>query len=162
MIKKLLSEEIVREKVAIIENEFGDISIDSNRLEEGGVQIKSIREINADANIIVTPWDKLEARDILEIVELNKDNKDIEKLDDHHDHDQASDSFDYCSFETMKTYSKEDLESILKSLGDSIYGKVLRAKGSLLDAIRQANLKTETPCNGLGVCDKCKVIGSKS
>ncbi len=28
----------------------------------------------------------------------------------------------------------------------------------LLDAIRKANLNIETPCNGLGVCGKCKVI----
>ncbi len=28
----------------------------------------------------------------------------------------------------------------------------------LLDAIRKANLNIETPCNGLGLCGKCKVI----
>ncbi|NLJ99178.1 MAG: DUF4445 domain-containing protein [Tissierellia bacterium] len=28
----------------------------------------------------------------------------------------------------------------------------------LLDAIRQANLNIETPCNGMGFCGKCKVI----
>ena len=32
-------------------------------------------------------------------------------------------------------------------------------KGSiLLDAIRDANIKLETPCNAMGFCGKCKVI----
>lgn len=254
MIKKLLSEEALGDGVAIIENEFGDISIDGDRLKEAGVEIKSIssgcicctlsgnfqlaikelieeykpkriiieptgvgllsdiisavnrtkesqdielnmamtivdilefedyievfgnfytdqiinanvivlskaqltdenrvndvinsvRELNPHANIIATPWDQLKASHILEIGELNKFDASSEDgghddVHDHHDHDHdhdhgdADDKFDYSSFETMKTYKKEDLESILKSLNDPSYGKVLRAKGSLLD-----------------------------
>ncbi|WP_010243932.1 CobW family GTP-binding protein [Acetivibrio cellulolyticus] len=44
LIKKLLSEELKNEKVAIIENEFGEIGIDGNILKETGV---SVREINS-------------------------------------------------------------------------------------------------------------------
>ncbi len=40
MIKKLLDGDVLGDGIAIIENEFGDISIDSNRLEESGVEIK--------------------------------------------------------------------------------------------------------------------------
>lgn len=258
MIKKLLSEEALGEGVAIIENEFGDISIDGDRLKESGVEIKSItsgcicctlsgnfqmaikdlieeykpkriiieptgvgllsdiisavnrskktedielnmamtivdilefedyievfgnfytdqiinaniialskaqltdekmvngviksvRELNPHGSIIATPWDQLNARDILEIGESNKlspnsktyghDHHDHHdhNHDHHHDHnhEDADDKFDYSSFETMKTYKKEDLESTLKFLNDPSYGKILRAKGSLLDA----------------------------
>ncbi|NLJ99176.1 MAG: GTP-binding protein [Tissierellia bacterium] len=244
MIKKLLDADVLGDGIAIIENEFGDIVIDSNRLEESGVEIKSIssgcicctlsgdfqkaikelikehnlnriiieptgvgklsdiistiniakksedieinmamtivdvlefedfievfgdffkdqiqyaniialskaqltdesrvnnvinsiRDINPDANIIATPWDELEAKDILDVAESNKGNMDI-SLDDHdhnHDEDSADTSFDYWSFETMKTYGKEELASIFDSLKNPIHGKVLRAKGSLL------------------------------
>ncbi len=44
LIKKLFENEFKNEKVVIIENEFGDISIDKGFLKESGVQIK---EINA-------------------------------------------------------------------------------------------------------------------
>lgn len=248
MIKKLLDANVLGDSIAIIENEFGDISIDSNRLEESGVEIKSIssgcicctlsgdfqiaikelikehspnriiieptgvgrlsdiistvnmtkksediaidlamtvvdalefedfievfgdffkdqvqyaniialsktqltdeskvnnvinsiRDINPNANIIATPWDDLEAKDILDAAKSNKENKDICVHDGHgHDHnhnheEDSANTFDYCSIETMKTYSEEELTSILNSLNDPMYGKVLRAKGSLL------------------------------
>ncbi|TJX13733.1 GTP-binding protein [Tissierella creatinini] len=261
MIKKLLAEESLGDGLAIIENEFGDISIDGDRLKEAGVEIKSIssgcicctlsgdfqkairnlikeykpktiiieptgvgmlsdiisavnrikesedielnmamtivdvldfedyievfgkffadqiinanvivlskgqltdenkvndvirsvRELNPHANMIATSWDQLKACDILEIGELqqshsrhNHDNCNCHDHDHCHchchdhehdhgqDHEDADTQFDYWSFETMKTYKKEDIESILKSLRDSAYGKVLRAKGSFL------------------------------
>jgi len=44
LIKKLLSEELKSEKVAIIENEFGEVGIDGNILKETGVEV---REINS-------------------------------------------------------------------------------------------------------------------
>ncbi|MBZ2174711.1 GTP-binding protein [Schnuerera sp. xch1] len=248
MIKKLLDANVLGDSIAMIENEFGDISIDSNRLEESGVEIKSIssgcicctlsgdfqiaikelikehspnriiieptgvgrlsdiistvnmtkkfedididlamtivdalefedfievfgdffkdqiqyanvialsktqltdeskvnnvinsiRDINPNANIIATSWDDLEAKDILDAAKSNKENKDIcvhDGYDCDHEHDHEEDSantFDYCSIETMKTYSEEELTSILNSLNDPMYGKVLRAKGSLL------------------------------
>ena len=42
MIKKLLDENVLGENIAIIENEFGDINIDSGRIEETGIKTKSI------------------------------------------------------------------------------------------------------------------------
>ena len=244
MIKKILDADVLGDGIAIIENEFGDIVIDSDRLEESGVEIKSIssgcicctlsgdfqkaikelikehnpnriiieptgvgklsdiistiniakksedieinmamtivdvlefedfievfgdffkdqiqyaniialskaqltdesrvnnvinsiRDINPDANIIATPWEELEAKDILDVAESDKGNMDI-ALDDHdhnHNEDLADASFDYWSFETIKTYGKEELASIFDSLKNPIHGKVLRAKGSLL------------------------------
>lgn len=44
LIKKLLEEELNREKVALIENEFGEIGIDGTLLRKGGLEV---REINA-------------------------------------------------------------------------------------------------------------------
>lgn len=44
LIKKLIKEAYVGEKIVIIENEFGDIGIDSHFLEEAGIQI---REMNS-------------------------------------------------------------------------------------------------------------------
>src|SRR5699024_6918645 len=42
MIKKLLEEDVLGKDIAIIENEFGDINIDPGRIEESGIEIKSI------------------------------------------------------------------------------------------------------------------------
>ena len=44
LIKKLFKSAFVNEKVVLIENEFGEIGIDSSFLKESGIQIK---EINA-------------------------------------------------------------------------------------------------------------------
>jgi G3E family GTPase len=243
MIKKLLDEDILGEGIAIIENEFGDINIDADRLKKSGIEIRSIsygcicctlsgdfhmalkklireynpkriiieptgvgrlsdiisivnmikrsenvelnmtmtivdtvefedyievfgdfftdqiqhaniitlsksqlvdkvsvnkvidsiRKINPKANIIATPWDELEAKYIIDIPNLNDD------YSHHHDHEEnsGSESFEFCSFETMKTYSKENLELILSSLNNPSYGKVLRAKGALLNTDRK-------------------------
>ena len=95
--------------------------------------INSIRDINPDANIIATPWDELEAKDILDVAESNKGNMDI-SLDDHdhnHDEDSADTSFDYWSFETMKTYGKEELASIFDSLKNQSMVR-FESQGSLL------------------------------
>jgi G3E family GTPase len=251
MIKKLLDGDVLGDRIAIIENEFGDISIDSNRLEESGVEIKSIssgcicctlsgdfqkaikelieehnpnriiieptgvgrlsdiistinitkesedielnmamtivdvlefedfvevfgeffkdqiqyadvialsksqltdeskvnnviksiREINPNASIVATPWDELKAKDILDVAKLSKGNKVIDmyhsyvhehNYDHNHGEDSADVTFDYYSFETMKTYSEEEITSILNSLKNLVYGKVLRVKGALL------------------------------
>lgn len=42
LIKKLLAEVFTNEKIAIIENEFGEIGIDSGFLKESGVEIKEL------------------------------------------------------------------------------------------------------------------------
>lgn len=247
MIKKLLDEDVLGERIAIIENEFGDINIDSDRLKKSGIEIKSIssgcicctlsgdfhmaleelireynpkriiieptgvgrlsdiisivnmtkksesvelnmamtivdtvefedfiegfgdfftdqiqhaniiilsksqlvdqvsvnkvidsiRKINPTSIIISTPWDELEAKSIIDISKLNDDND--HNHEHHHNHEENSvqESFEFWSFETMKTYSKENLESILNSLNNPMYGKVLRAKGSLLNNDRK-------------------------
>ena len=43
LIKKLLAEAFPGEKLVLIENEFGEISIDGGFLKESGVQIRSAR-----------------------------------------------------------------------------------------------------------------------
>jgi G3E family GTPase len=42
MLKKLLNEEALGDRIAIIENEFGDINIDADRLEETGIEIRPL------------------------------------------------------------------------------------------------------------------------
>ena len=51
---------------------------------------------------------------------------------EHHHHHHADDIFTSWGFETPKTYSMEDIEDILKQLGnEEKYGVILRAKGML-------------------------------
>ena len=117
--------------------------------------IDSIRKINPKANIIATPWDELEAKYIIDIPNLNDDHN----HQHNHEENSGSESFEFCSFETMKTYSKENLESILSSLKNPIYGKVLRAKGSLLNADRKW-IDFDFVPNGSNVIEgKVKTIG---
>lgn len=42
LIKKLLSEELCKEKIAIIENEYGEVAIDGNLLKDTGVEVTEI------------------------------------------------------------------------------------------------------------------------
>ena len=57
-IKKLLKEAIAGEKVVLIENEFGEIGIDSGFLQDAGVEITEVLAENRDA---VKKGDILEA-----------------------------------------------------------------------------------------------------
>lgn len=109
--------------------------------------ISSIREINPKANIVATPWDELEAKDILNVTSLeenyNYGNHDHictcheDNCHDHHEHhhdeDTVEESMEYVTIETMKMFSKEKLEAILDSLRDPVNGKVFRAKGSIIN-----------------------------
>lgn len=113
--------------------------------------ISSIREINPKANIIATSWDELEARDILNVRGLaescNHEHHDHictchehncqdhhhHLHEHHHDEDTVEESMEYVTIETMKMFSKEKLETILYSLKEPIYGKVFRAKGSIIN-----------------------------
>lgn len=250
MIKKLLDEEVLGQDIAIIENEFGDIDIDSGRLGESGIQIKSIssgcicctlagefdlaikdlikeynpkriiieptgigklsdilsiinkvkisenvksniamtivdpndfgdfielfgdffinqiqhattivlsktqlveeakvnkvissiREINPHGNIIATPWDKLEAKHILDFAELGKGSIEFNEFCDschhhyeHQDHDGIQEKFEFWSLETMKKYDEPKLKVVLDELNKDKYGKIFRAKGTLLN-----------------------------
>lgn len=112
--------------------------------------ISSIREINPKANIVATPWDELEAQDILNthhdhICSCHDHHHDDHHCHDHncdghhhhHDEDSVEESMEYLSIETMKMFSKDKLEAILDSLKDPIYGKVFRAKGSIINEDRR-------------------------
>lgn len=105
--------------------------------------INSIREINYNGNIIATPWDKLEASHILEVAEPNKETvmNDDNKLNiccNGHDECNFEDNsiqkqFEFCSLETMKKYNETNLNKILNTLNDNVYGEVYRAKGIVLN-----------------------------
>lgn len=52
---------------------------------------------------------------------------------EHHHHHHADDVFTSCGFETVKKYSKEEINDILSKLNDEkTYGTVLRAKGVVM------------------------------
>lgn len=112
--------------------------------------ISSIREINPKANIVATPWDELEAQDILNTRHDHRCSCHDHHHDEHHchehncdghhhhhDEDSVEESMEYLSIETMKMFSKDKLEAILYSLKDPIYGKVFRAKGSIINEDRR-------------------------
>ena len=92
LIKKLLAEAFPGEKLVLIENEFGEISIDGGFLKDSGVQISEmssgclsrtqrlsqekleaavalLREKNPNAAILTTPWDQLDGMTILSAIE---------------------------------------------------------------------------------------------
>ena len=54
---------------------------------------------------------------------------------DHHGHHHADEVFTSWGKETIKTYTKEEISNILKTLeSDSLYGTILRAKGMVAGA----------------------------
>ena len=118
--------------------------------------VSMLREKNADAAIITTPWDELDGEAILSAIEkvsladelLEKmraeheadehehhhHHHDGEECDDpacecHHHHHHADDVFSSWGKETPKLYSKAALDDILTKLDSGDYGHILRAKG---------------------------------
>ena len=119
--------------------------------------IELIRELNPDATIITTPVEDLGGQKILDTIEGMKiDLSHVEEDHDHDDHEHHHDHGEGCTCgchdheghhhhhhhadevftswgkETVRKYSREEIEKILKTLSeDDSYGMILRAKGML-------------------------------
>ena len=119
-----------------------------------------LRELNEKAPIITTPIEQLPGEKILEAMESSKSleeellaEDDHEAHEHHHDHDHecgcgcghhhhdheghhhADDVFTSWGKETIRTYTKEEIGNILKTLEeDGSYGNILRAKGMVAGA----------------------------
>ncbi|QAA30558.1 CobW family GTP-binding protein [Clostridium manihotivorum] len=103
--------------------------------------VNKIKELNKNANIITTPWDDLNSKDIIEIAEGDAQKQLIAKVNLLKDNSlrvaiksttskSTVDTFKTIGIETPKIYSKSTLEAILTKLNDkNVYGTVLRAKG---------------------------------
>ena len=114
--------------------------------------VAMLREFNPGAVIVTTPWDMLDGKDILDAIEgvdtLASDLEELEHEHHHHHHDDeecscgcgghhhghhhhhADEIFSSVGVETVKKFSKEEIEGILEKLSeDDGYGMVLRAKG---------------------------------
>ena len=100
--------------------------------------IAMIRELNPDATIITTPVEQLEGKKILDTIEGQKiDLSHVEEEHDHehhHHHHHADEVFTSWGKETVRKFSRAEIEEILKTLSeDASYGVILRAKGMLED-----------------------------
>lgn len=112
--------------------------------------VKMLRELNPEAHIITTPVEVLGGKKVLDTMEgaiINLAQVDEEEHH-HHDHDgecccghehhhhhHADEVFTSWGQETVKTFTKEQIEGILKKLSeDTAYGMVLRAKGMVAGA----------------------------
>ena len=120
--------------------------------------VHTLREENAEATIISTPWDELGKEAIshaltkgAEIESLFEDHEDHDHDHcdhDHHDHDHhdhdcccghdhdhhhhhhADDVFTSWGKETVHKYTEEELDYLLKALSETTsYGTILRSKG---------------------------------
>lgn len=92
--------------------------------------IGSLRELNSEAPIITSHWDKLTYDEIKELmdIELNIDFTDLF----HAEYKPCSDNqFDTLAIKTLATFSEEKLGDVLQKLSMGGYGKVVRAKGFL-------------------------------
>lgn len=99
--------------------------------------INIIKELNPNAKVVTTPWDKLTTDDLLNVMESNTEIIHTHNHCDckhnhchHHDHhNHAEDTFISLGYETINKYSKEELYDILSNLDENI----LRVKGMVLD-----------------------------
>ena len=157
-------------KVKVYMKNFGEFY--NNQIEAAGTIILSrtqkmtqekleaavamLREKNADAAIITTPWDELDGKAILSAIEkvsladelLEKmraeheadehehhhHHHDGEECDDpncscHHHHHHADEVFISWGKETPKVYAQTEIDRILTALDSGEYGAILRAKG---------------------------------
>lgn len=108
-----------------------------------------IGKLNPKANIITTPWEELNAGQIISAAEQNGSaalEQQIKKVvlkrhvhpegckcgckGTHHTHHNADEFFEVWGAETPKTYDAAALRKILENLGNTgRYGNILRAKG---------------------------------
>ncbi len=141
-------------KCRIYRKNFGEFF--SNQIEYAGAVILSrtdkakpekveesvdlLREINGKAPFITTPIAQLPGRKILETMESSMSLEEellseviCPECGHHHDHEghhHADEVFTSWGRETIRTYTKEQIAGILKTLKeDSACGNVLRAKG---------------------------------
>lgn len=119
--------------------------------------VHTLREENAEATIISTPWDELGKEAIshaltkgAEIESLFEDHEDHDHDHDHCDHDHHDHDHDCCcghdhdhhhhhhaddvftswGKETVHKYTEEELDYLLKALSETTsYGTILRSKG---------------------------------
>ena len=122
--------------------------------------VKLLREVNQTSPIVTTPIAQLDGKKMMETIEGVKplaesmmeeacpvcgghhDHEHSEACSGHHDHEHdgdcghdhhhhhADEVFSSWGQETVRAYSREELEAVLKALGESEdYGTVLRAKG---------------------------------
>ena len=105
--------------------------------------LELLREINAKAAIITTPIEKLDGKKLLDVMEhpvsLAQELMEEEEVcpecgHDHHDHHHhhADEVFTSWGRETIRKFTRENLEKMLEALSASDeYGIILRAKGML-------------------------------
>ncbi|GAU76675.1 GTP-binding protein [Fusibacter sp. 3D3] len=107
--------------------------------------VADIQKRNAKASIITTPWEVLDASLILSVAEedalLSLENQlkaahlqtvTTIQVEGHYHNHSADAVFDVWSMETPKTYEKNAIEQILKTLDqETKYGQILRGKGIL-------------------------------
>ena len=135
------------------------LSRSQNATEEKLLEVVNmIKEHNADARIITTPWDQIDGTVILDAIEHSSSIEDIMKnfkydpeKDDHHHHHHydengvcscghhhhhhghdADEIFTSWGRETAHKYDESDLKAILDKLAveeDNEFGIILRAKG---------------------------------
>ena len=102
--------------------------------------IAMIREKNPEATIITTPWDELSGQTIHDAMVQSVSLADLllaEEEEHHHHHHHhgghdADEIFQSWGAESPKTYTDDEIRSILKTLADSTeddYGFILRSKG---------------------------------
>ena len=113
--------------------------------------VKMLRELNPEAHIITTPVEVLGGKKVLDTMEgaiinlaqVEEEEHHHHHHDDdecgcgheHHHHHHADEVFTSWGQETVKTFTKEQIEGILKKLSeDTAYGMVLRAKGMVAGA----------------------------
>ena len=141
-------------KVKVYMKNFGEFY--NNQIEAAGTIILSrtqkmtqekleaavamLREKNADAAIITTPWDELDGKAILSAIEkvsladellekMRAEHEADEHEHHHHHHHHADEVFTSWGKETPKVYTQADIDRILTALDSGEYGAILRAKG---------------------------------
>ena len=114
-----------------------------------------LREHNAHAALVTTPWHELTGAQLLDAMRGNSSvQKDLEELEhhhhNHHDHEEgcscgchghdhhhhhADEVFTSWGVETARKFMLGDIETALQALDTGAYGTVLRAKGIVAGAL---------------------------
>ena len=152
--------------------------------------VELVREQNADARLITTPWDDITGQVIMDAIEHPTSLIDVDSVcphhehhHHHHDHDHeehcccghhhhhhdhdADEVFTSWGVETARKFTKAEVEHALTELDTGNYGMILRSKG-IVDGGADGWLEFdyvpgewEVRARGADVGGKLVVIGSK-
>lgn len=158
LIKKLLDTLISKEKVAIVENEYGEVGIDGALLQDRRIEVK---EINSGCICCTIKGDF--KKNILDIISNYRPDRIIIEPSGVANFSQVLESINEANIEGLRINMKitmvdaQNIDMYLKNFGDFYRSQLVNANTIILTRVEKLNNDEITE-----VCNKIKAVNSKA